>query len=119
MLISFQGVLTDADEKIFNSHSRIYKYGDGFFESIKVVNKRAQLFDFHYQRILRASTLFHLPLNERWTQQYFEDQIELLCLKNGWVNARCRIVFYRESEGFYAPQRNKCCFLNEKAKYVN
>lgn len=121
MLISFQGVLTDADDKIFNSHSRIYKYGDGFFESIKVVNKRAQLFDFHYQRILRASTFFHLPLNERWSQQYFEDQIELLCLKNGWVNARCRIVFYRESEGFYAPERNKCCFLIEmteaKANY--
>ena len=52
MLISFQGVLTDADDKIFNSHSRIYKYGDGFFESIKVVNKRAHLFDLNYQLLL-------------------------------------------------------------------
>jgi hypothetical protein len=44
MLISFQGVLTDADDKIFNSQSRIYKYGDGFFESIKVIGKKPQLF---------------------------------------------------------------------------
>jgi branched-chain amino acid aminotransferase len=113
MLISFQGVLTDADDKIFNSHSRIFKYGDGFFESIKVINKKPCLFDLHYQRIQRASNFFHLPLNEKWTQKYFEDQLELLCLKNGWVNARCRIIFYRECEGFYAPARNKCCFMIE------
>lgn len=113
MLISFQGVLTDADDKIFNSQSRIYKYGDGFFESIKVIQKKPQLFDLHYQRIQRASNFFHLPLNERWTQKYFEDQIELLSMKNGWLNARCRIVFYRECEGFYAPTRNKCCFMIE------
>lgn len=113
MLISFQGVLTDADDKIFNSHSRIYKYGDGFFESIKVINRKPCLFDLHYNRITRAANFFHLPLSERWTQKYFEDQIELLSLKNGWVNARCRIVFYRESEGYYAPEKNKCCFLIE------
>lgn len=116
MLISFQGVLTDADDKIFNSHSRIYKYGDGFFESVKVINRKPCLFDLHYQRICRASSFFHLPLNERWTQKYFEDQIELLSLKNGWVNGRCRIVFYRESEGFYAPEKNKCCFLIEMSE---
>lgn len=113
MLISFNGVLTDADDKIFSSRSRIYKYGDGFFESVKIIDKRPQLFDLHYQRILRASTLFHLPLNERWTKDYLANNIELLCMKNGWVNARCRIVFYRESEGFYAPERNKCSFLIE------
>lgn len=113
MLISFQGVLTDADDKIFSSQSRIYKYGDGFFESIKVIGRKPRLFDIHYQRIQRASHFFHLPLHERWTQKYFEDQIELLSMKNGWVNARCRIIFYRECEGFYAPQRNKCCFLIE------
>jgi branched-chain amino acid aminotransferase len=116
MLISFQGVLTDADDKIFNSQSRIYKYGDGFFESIKVIGKKPQLFNLHYQRIQRASNFFHLPLNERWTQNYFENQIELLCLKNGWVNARARIVFYRECEGYYAPHRNKCCFIIEMSE---
>lgn len=116
MLISFNGVLTDADDKIFSSRSRIYKYGDGFFESIKVIGRKPQLFDLHYQRIQRASTLFHLPLNEKWNQKYFEDQIELMCLKNGWVNSRCRIIFYRESEGFYAPERNKCSFLIEMSE---
>jgi branched-chain amino acid aminotransferase len=116
VLISFNGVLTDADDKIFNSHSRIYKYGDGFFESIKVINRKPQLFDLHFSRIQRASTLFHLPLQPKWTQKFFEDQVELLCLKNGWLNARCRIVFYRECEGFYAPERNRCCFMIEMSE---
>lgn len=116
MLISFNGVLTDADDKIFSSRSRIYKYGDGFFESIKVIQRTPQLFDLHYQRIQRASTLFHLPLQEKWTLKFFEDQIELMCLKNGWLNARCRIIFYRDSDGFYAPERNKCSFLIEMSE---
>lgn len=116
MLISFNGVLTDADDKIFSSRSRIYKYGDGFFESVKVIHRVPQLFDLHYQRIQRASTLFHLPLQEKWTSKFFEDQIELMCLKNGWLNARCRIIFYRDSDGFYAPERNKCSFLIEMSE---
>ncbi|MES2617162.1 MAG: aminotransferase class IV [Bacteroidota bacterium] len=111
MLISFNGVLTDADDKIFASHSRIYKYGDGFFESIKIIGKLPQLFSLHYNRIQRASKLLKINLNEKWTQLYFEEQLNLLCLKNGFVNARCRITFYRDSTGFYAPASNKGNFI--------
>jgi branched-chain amino acid aminotransferase len=113
MLISFNGVLTHSDDKLFNASSRIYKYGDGFFESIKIINKKPQLIELHYDRILRASKLFHLPLSDKWTLDYFTEHLEWLCLKNGFINARCRIVFYRESEGFYAPARDKTSFLIE------
>lgn len=113
MLISFNGVLTDADDKIFSVHSRIYKYGDGFFESIKIINKSPQLFNLHYSRIKRAATLFKIVLNEKWTESYFEDQLHLLCLKNGFINARCRITFYRDTQGFYIPTSNKCSFIIE------
>lgn len=113
MLISFNGVLTDADDKIFSSHSRIYKYGDGFFESIRIIGRMPQLFSLHYNRIQRAATLFKISLNEKWTQLYFEEQLNLLCLKNGFVNARCRITFYRDSQGYYAPASNKGSFIIE------
>ncbi|MDI1233090.1 MAG: aminotransferase class IV [bacterium] len=113
MLISFNGVLTDADDKIFSSHSRIYKYGDGFFESIKIINKVPQHFNLHYSRITRAAKLFKIHLNEKWTQGFFNDQLNLLCLKNGLVNARCRITFYRDSQGFYTPVSNKGSFIIE------
>ncbi len=113
MLISFNGVLTDADDKIFSSHSRIYKYGDGFFESIKIINREPQLFDLHYSRILRAAKLFKILLSEKWTQTYFVEQLNLLCLKNGFINARCRITFYRDAQGFYTPNTNKGGFLIE------
>ncbi len=113
MLISFNGVLTNADDKIFSVYSRIYKYGDGFFESIKLINRAPALFDLHYNRIKRAATLFKINLNEKWTQTFFEEQLNLLCLKNGFVNARCRITFYRDTQGFYAPASNKCSFIIE------
>ncbi len=113
MLISFNGVLTDADDKIFSSHSRIYKYGDGFFESIKIIQRTPQLFNLHYARITRAAKLFKIQLNEKWTQNFFTEQLNLLCLKNGFVNARCRITFYRDSQGYYAPISNKGSFIIE------
>lgn len=113
MLISFNGVLTHEDDKLFNVSSRIYKYGDGFFESIKIINKKPQLIELHYDRIQRASKLFHLPLSEKWTLSYFNEHLEWLCLKNGLINARCRIVFYRESDGFYAPEKDKTNFIIE------
>ena len=113
MLISFNGVLTDADDKIFSSHSRIYKYGDGFFESIKIINRVPQHFNLHFNRIARAAKLFKIQLNEKWSQNFFVEQLNLLCLKNGFVNARCRITFYRDSQGFYAPISNKGSFIIE------
>lgn len=119
MLISYNGVLTRSDDKIFSSESRIYKYGDGFFESIKILNRRAFLFKEHYNRIQRASALFKLPLKERWTQTYFEEQLELLSLKTGVINGRCRITFYRDSEGYYAPESNRCGFLIEMTEGPN
>ncbi len=116
-LISFNGVLTDSDEKLFNSHSRSYKYGDGFFESIKVINKKPHLFHLHFDRINRASKWIKLPLKEKWTREFFEEQIELLCLKNGLTDARCRITFYRDSDGFYIPESNKAGFIIEVSEY--
>jgi len=119
VLISYNGVLTRSDDKIFSSESRIYKYGDGYFESIKILNRQAFLFDKHYNRIHRAAALFKLPLKERWTQKYFEDQIELLSLKTGVVNGRCRMTFYRDAEGYYAPESNRCGFLIEMTEGPN
>lgn len=116
MLISYNGVLTHADDKLFNASSRIYKYGDGFFESIKIINKKPQLFDLHHDRILRASKLFHLPLNEKWSKNYLEEHLTWLCMKNGWVNARCRIIFYRDCDGFYMPERDKTSFIIEMSE---
>ncbi len=113
MLISFNGVLTNADDKIFNSHSRIFKYGDGFFESIKLIQNKAQLFDLHYDRILRASHFFHLPLNPKWTKEYFIEHLEWLSLKNGLSHARCKMIFYRDSDGLYMPEKDKTGFIIE------
>lgn len=113
MLISNNGVLTHSDDKLFCVSHRITKYGDGFFESIKLFNRKPQLFQLHYDRLIRASKLFHLPMKDKWTQAFFEEHLEWLCLKNGWSNARCRIVFYRDSEGFYTPNSDRAGFVIE------
>ncbi len=113
MLISYNGHLTRSDDKLFSSECRIYKYGDGFFESIKILNRKPFLFSVHYQRIKRSANLLKLQWKERWTESYFLEQIELLSFKTGVVNGRCRITFYRDSDGFYAPQSHQAGFLIE------
>ncbi len=112
-IFSYNGVLTDGDDKIFCAKNRIAKYGDGIFETIKVINKKALLFDLHFDRLTRACKLFKLEIKEKWTKEFFEEQIEILCLKNAILNARCRITIYRDTEGNYTPLSNKTSLLIE------
>ena len=46
-MINYNGKILSAKEPIFASDNRSFRYGDGIFESIRVINGNIQLFDLH------------------------------------------------------------------------
>lgn len=101
----------EENSPIFGAKNRILMYGDGFFESIKVSSGVVLHFNLHYDRIIKSLMLLQMDPKEDWSQIYFEDNIIKLCKKNNFENARIRMVFYRDTDGYYTPESNEASFF--------
>jgi aminodeoxychorismate lyase len=82
--------------------NRSFRYGDGFFETIKCLNNRFPLWDFHADRIRRTLDKFHFEVQPYFTTDYIRQHIETLVEKNQHQKcARVRVTIYRGEGGIY------------------
>lgn len=84
--------------------NRGFLYGDGFFETIKVVDGVPVFWEQHWQRILRTSRYLKARLS--YSEQEFRDIIKVYINENQPRLGRLRITFYREGEGKYLPKEH-------------
>lgn len=84
--------------------NRGFLYGDGFFESFKVVKSVPVFWKYHYQRFLQTADYlgFENNFSEAQLILLLKDYIEEVDL----VNGRLRVTFYREGMGKYLPDSN-------------
>ncbi|MEO1514117.1 MAG: aminotransferase class IV [Bacteroidota bacterium] len=94
-----------------SADNRAFRYGDGLFESIRILNGRPHLIEEHWQRLCRGMELLKLQPPADWSVDFFGKQIEKLCGTSGqW---RARLTVFRSSEGLYTPTSNQCAFWLE------
>lgn len=86
--------------------NRGFLFGDGFFETIRIVDGEIPLLHYHLERIERGVKLFQFEpdfdLNEEFLKELIQPD------KN--QNSVCRISFYRDGGGQYSPEKNNCLF---------
>ena len=62
-VVFYNGTFTNKDNASISSDSRSFNYGDGFFETVKIVNERLFNFSSHMERIKLALTILKLDNN--------------------------------------------------------
>jgi len=83
--------------------NRSFKYGDGFFETIRIVDRKIPLLKYHQERVLRSFKI----LNYDHDQNFVEASFDIL-LENAEDGLnRGRITYFRAGEGTYAPLMNR------------
>jgi len=96
---SVNGQIISLKSPALQVSNRAYKYGLGCFETIRVVNGRIPLFNFHYQRLVESSFLLrqsHLAI----TETEMRSQIIDLCKENNCLSdARVRFTYYGGNGG--------------------
>ncbi len=93
---------------VFSIANRSFKYGDGFFESGRIINGKVPLFDRHYNRIVKTSQLLKMQLPSWVSAPTMKAKIqELIQLNNINEGGRLRITLFRNNAGFYAPVTNE------------
>ena len=82
--------------------NRSFRYGDGFFETIKVVNGAMPLWPYHVNRFQLTADRLGFELPGFMNVSFFEKHILELVSKNGHTGlARVRLTFFRGNGGLY------------------
>ena len=90
--------------------NRAFLYGDGLFESVKIINGKPFNLDAHLKRLFSASLLLHLEINV--SRNDFQDDIELLIRENKIKKGgNLKILVFREEGGKYLPENNQASSL--------
>jgi branched-chain amino acid aminotransferase len=112
-MINFNGEYFKESDTILTSGNRAFKYGDGLFETIKVLDAKIVFLEDHYFRLMASMRMLRMEISMNFTLEYFEKQIIETVKKNDLKNARIRFSVFRNEGGLYTPLQNSTKYLVE------
>lgn len=96
------------------SANRGHLYGDGLFESIRIVDGKVVNIDVHVYRLLEGMSVLKMRVPNYFTPEFFLHRInELIQKSNISAGGRVRISVDRASGGTYRPLTNEVTFFIE------
>lgn len=102
--IIHNGELLDVSQSGLSPHNRAFLFGDGLFESIKVINGKPLFVKVHFTRLAEGMKSLKISMDNRLNATQLEAEIQMLIdhckLKAG---GRVRVTLFRNPGGFYLP----------------
>jgi len=110
-MINFNGNIVAQEDSIL-TQNRAFLYGDGVFETLKIINNKILFLEDHYFRLMASMRVVRMEIPMNFTMEYFEEQVlSLVNQKNISSSARARITVFRNDGGFYLPKTNEVSYL--------
>ncbi len=107
-------VFYDTEQPIFSVRNRAWAYGDGIFETMRVLSGHLHLWEDHRVRIISSLRTLAMEPPEAVNNNTLPQLIQQLCRCNNIQgNARIRVSFYREAGGLYTPESHFTNYLLE------
>jgi branched-chain amino acid aminotransferase len=110
-MINFNGNIVAQDDNIL-TQNRAFLYGDGVFETLKIINSKILFLEDHYFRLMASMRVVRMEIPMNFTMEFFEEQVLSLVNQKGIAaSARARITVFRNDGGLYLPQTNEVSYL--------
>jgi branched-chain amino acid aminotransferase len=108
------GVLVSTDGYSIRAGNRGHLYGDGLFETIRVLNGHPINLENHLNRLIEGMKVLKLNYPVEFNVPFFEREIQTLLTKNEIEeSARVRLSIDRKAGGNYLPSSNHIDYLIE------
>jgi branched-subunit amino acid aminotransferase/4-amino-4-deoxychorismate lyase len=111
--INFNGELVPANSRLLTVANRGFRYGDGLFESMRLMKGKLKFADLHADRLQKGMKALHLEGYSQMDSWFLNEKCEELALRNKIKHGRLRLTVYRDAEGFYSPTQNKMGYCLE------
>ena len=109
-----RGEYVNENQATITKDNRAFRFADGFFESLRVVNGRALYIENHFARIQVTLVALKLKPAENFSLETLSNNIQGLLHRNRIEKGgRVRITFYRKSTGFYLPKADDLGYFIE------
>jgi len=108
--INFNGEIVDADSKLLTVANRAFKYGDGLFESMRLMKGQLKFADLHADRLQRGMRALKIDGYSQMDAWFLKEKAAQLASRNRIKHGRLRLTVYRDAEGLYAPTQNKMAY---------
>ncbi len=107
--INFNGKILNTDQAVISTENRVFNYGDGLFETIRVFDGQVPFLEYHFDRLKKGMLVLKMDVPEYFSVSFFKNEIQKLIGELG--NHRVRLTVFRSSGGFYTPKTNHPEFL--------
>lgn len=102
--INFNGKILPSGSPVLTVDNRGFRYGDGLFETMKVVESRLLLDNYHFERLLAGARLLQFDLPSWFTAEKLAAEVLELCkINGGFAGSRVRLVLFRGDGSLYDP----------------
>lgn len=109
-----KGEYVNEHQAFIAKDNRAFRLGDGFFESMRVIDGKVLFLENHFSRISDTIKAYKMVAAENFNLELLRNQIQgLLSRNNITKGGRIRITFYRKSTGYYLPHGDDVSYLIE------
>jgi branched-chain amino acid aminotransferase len=103
-----------ADQPVLEVSNRGFRYGDGLFESMRMINGKLQHPEQHAARLKDGMLALKMDGSSLLDDYFLKQKTAELAKKNKYKgNVRFRLSVYREGRGLYTPESNKSGYVLE------
>lgn len=114
LYINNNGEVLENSGPTIKTGNRAYLYGDGVFESIRIIHGNPINLENHLKRLLEGAKCLKMRPPSFFTLDFFEEKINELIAKSGITGGgKCRLSLDRCSGGTYSPESNEVEFFIE------
>ncbi len=107
LFINFNGEILPADTKVLTVANRSFRYGDGLFESMRMLKGQLKFAGEHAKRLQKGMKALKMDGYSQMDSWFLKEKADQLASVNKVKHGRLRLTVYRDSEGLYTPSQNK------------
>ncbi|HMR84512.1 MAG TPA: aminotransferase class IV [Niabella sp.] len=111
--ICYNGIYYNEQEPVLKAGNKSYRYGDGFFETMKIWKGKILLASYHKERIAKSMARLKFLLPAGVDTHFLFTQITALCGQNNCLDAARVRLSFSNGEGSLFDNNNQLHYLIE------
>ncbi len=101
-MLNYNSTIFDDHSKIIMAQNRAFRYGDGLFETMRLIKGEIPLLHLHFSRLINGMKALYIQIPTYFNIHYLKNEI-LKTIDYQQINARVRLSVWRSGEGAYSP----------------